>query len=71
VLPIPPGAAADAAVAALAGRHPAMAGWPADHGFAPYELQVERAKVLEWYGGVAIVGAQEYYAAVAAVHAAA
>jgi hypothetical protein len=63
VTPVPAGAAADAALAALAARHPAMATWPADHGFAPYELHVDRAKVLSWYGGVSVVSAAEYYGA--------
>lgn len=47
----------------LFSRHPAMADWPADHGFHLYELHLSHAGLLDWYGGLHVVGAQEYWAA--------
>ncbi|GBF92792.1 hypothetical protein Rsub_05411 [Raphidocelis subcapitata] len=33
----------------LLARHPEMADWPADHGFAPYELEVEEIHLLDYF----------------------
>ncbi|KAF8057740.1 RNA pseudouridine synthase 2 [Scenedesmus sp. PABB004] len=60
---VPGGADADAAAAALFSRHPAMRGWPADHGFTMWELHVQEVHLLSFYGGMAVIPAQEFYAA--------
>ncbi len=49
-LPVPE-AEADVALAALFARHPAMADWPAGHRFAPFELHVKEAHLLDWWVG--------------------
>eukprot|EP00879_Flechtneria_rotunda_P021972 GHRR01023172.1.p1 GENE.GHRR01023172.1~~GHRR01023172.1.p1 ORF type:complete len:224 (+),score=68.71 GHRR01023172.1:185-856(+) len=52
-----------AATAALFSRHPVMQGWPDDHGFQFYELHVQEIHILDWYGGMHILPADEYFAA--------
>ncbi|KAF6255709.1 pyridoxamine 5'-phosphate oxidase-domain-containing protein [Scenedesmus sp. NREL 46B-D3] len=54
---------ADAAAEALFSRHTAMRQWPSDHGFAFFELEVEEVHMLDWYGGMHVIPAGEYYAA--------
>ncbi|EFJ52334.1 hypothetical protein VOLCADRAFT_55820, partial [Volvox carteri f. nagariensis] len=54
------------AQAALFSRHPRMADWPADHHFKFFELQVEEVHLLDWYGGMAIISGEDYYAALEA-----
>eukprot|EP00882_Tetradesmus_deserticola_P004166 GHRQ01004401.1.p1 GENE.GHRQ01004401.1~~GHRQ01004401.1.p1 ORF type:complete len:232 (+),score=65.60 GHRQ01004401.1:273-968(+) len=53
----------DAAAEALFSRHAAMRRWPSDHGFTFFELQVEEVHMLDWYGGMHVIPASEYYAA--------
>ncbi|KAG2428070.1 hypothetical protein HYH02_014462 [Chlamydomonas schloesseri] len=53
-----------AAKAALVARHPVMANWPARHNFMLLELQVAEVHLLDFYGGMAVMAGDEYYAAV-------
>ncbi|GIL45668.1 hypothetical protein Vafri_2870 [Volvox africanus] len=48
---------------AMFSRHPRMADWPADHLFEFFELRVEEVHLLDWYGGMAIISGEDYYAA--------
>lgn len=52
---------AEAAKSALFERHPAMRGWPDDHSFAAWEVVVREAHLLDFYGGMAVVPAADYY----------
>jgi hypothetical protein len=36
------------AATAIFSRHPTMQDWPADHEFTFYELDVEKAHLLDW-----------------------
>ena len=46
----------------LFSRHPQMALWPADHDFAPYEMQIERIRLLSSFGGAHEIPLDEYFA---------
>ncbi|KAG2448849.1 hypothetical protein HYH02_006200 [Chlamydomonas schloesseri] len=48
---------------AMFARHPAMADWPTGHQFDFYELHVTEVHLLDWYGGMSIVDANDYYSA--------
>lgn len=54
---------ADEAMRLLVARHPEMADWPADHGFAPYEMEVEEIHLLDYFGGMHVVTPEEYFSA--------
>ena len=49
LLPVPAEDAADV-VAMIAARHPEVKEWPANHGFAPYELHIDSMGLLDFYG---------------------
>jgi hypothetical protein len=53
---------AEAAKSALFARHPAMQGWPDDHSFGVWEVVVKEAHLLDYYGGMAVVSGEAYYA---------
>jgi hypothetical protein len=57
------GGAAATAREMLFARHPEMADWPADHGFAPYEMEVEELHLLDFFGGMHVVAPADYFAA--------
>jgi hypothetical protein len=52
-----------AAKAALFAKHPAMQTWPDDHSFGAWEVVVDEAHLLDFYGGMAVIKADEYYSA--------
>ena len=58
-----PAAEADAAAELLFARHPEMQSWPADHGFAPFELQIDTLRLLDFFGGAHDLTPAEYFAA--------
>ncbi|KAL6748235.1 pyridoxamine 5'-phosphate oxidase-domain-containing protein [Haematococcus lacustris] len=51
------------AQAALFSRHPDMQSWPADHHWQFFELKVTEARLLDWYGGLHVIPAAQYYSA--------
>jgi len=53
---------AEAAKRALFSKHPAMEGWPDDHSFTAYEVVVREVHLLDYYGGMAVIPAADYYA---------
>lgn len=57
------GDAAAAAKAALFAKHPAMQDWPDDHAFGAWEVVVDEVHLLDYYGGMAVIPAGDYYGA--------
>ncbi len=53
----------EAAKAAIFARHPVMSSWPPRHNFGVYELVVKEIHLLDFYGGMKIIGHADYYAA--------
>ncbi|KXZ47039.1 hypothetical protein GPECTOR_38g276 [Gonium pectorale] len=51
------------AQAAMFARHPRMADWPPGHKFDFFELHVSEVHLLDWYGGMAVISGDDYYAA--------
>ena len=45
----------------LFSKHPAMAKWPAEHGFRVYELQIQEIFFLDMYGGAKPLTVEEYF----------
>ncbi|KAI8466430.1 MAG: pyridoxamine 5'-phosphate oxidase-domain-containing protein [Monoraphidium minutum] len=60
--PVPP-EGRDEAMQMLVARHPVMADWPEDHGFAPFELEVEEIHLLDFFGGMHVISSDDYFAA--------
>eukprot|EP00898_Chlorokybus_atmophyticus_P005894 jgi/Chlat1/6305/Chrsp44S05789 len=48
---------------ALFSRHPAMKGWPADHHFMFYALNITSIFMIDFYGGPPQLSPAEYFAA--------
>jgi len=42
-------------------RHPAMKGWPADHGWFFAKLDLKFIQMLDFYGGISTIKVEEYY----------
>jgi len=57
------GDAAKAAKAKFKSKHPEMAFWPTDHGFAFYSLDVKKIFLLDFYGGPHKFKLEEYFQA--------
>ncbi|XP_078422072.1 protein CREG1-like [Cetorhinus maximus] len=51
----------DFAKEALFSRHPAMSGWPSDHGWYFAKLNITNILVLDYFGGIKTVTPKEYY----------
>eukprot|EP00878_Enallax_costatus_P042483 GHUV01049861.1.p1 GENE.GHUV01049861.1~~GHUV01049861.1.p1 ORF type:complete len:159 (-),score=48.00 GHUV01049861.1:249-725(-) len=60
---VPEGPQTDKAAQAMFSRHPAMKGWPEDHGFVFYELNIDEIHMLSWYGGMAVISREDYFGA--------
>lgn len=48
---------------ALFTRHPAMKGWPKDHGWGVYKLVINTVYLVDYFGGATIIPVKEYYQA--------
>ncbi|CAD7699542.1 unnamed protein product [Ostreobium quekettii] len=48
--------------ALLFARFPAMANWPRDHGFQPFEVHIEHITVQDFFGGDVDVSPSDYFA---------
>jgi len=46
---------------ALFSRHPAMEGWPSDHGWFFAKIEIKQIQLLAFYGGAVTVDLGEYY----------
>ncbi|XP_068643718.1 uncharacterized protein [Aristolochia californica] len=51
---------ADIAKNALFLKHPAMRGWPKDHNFQFYKLDIENIFLIDWYGGAKPITVEQY-----------
>ncbi|XP_068638866.1 uncharacterized protein [Aristolochia californica] len=51
---------ADIAEKALFSKHPAMGGWPKDHNFQFYKLDIENIFLIDWYGGPKPITVEQY-----------
>ena len=51
------------AKAALFSRHPAMAGWPGDHSFAFWKLDINNIWLIDFFGGAANITTADYFKA--------
>ena len=59
-----PESQAEEAAELMFARHPQMKGWAQlKHKWQFYELQVENAYILDWFGGYHTVSRDEYFAA--------
>lgn len=54
---------ADLARSLLFPRHPAMASWPAGHGWFFARLEPKQIQLLDFYGGITTLTPEEYYQA--------
>ncbi len=57
------GSEASVAKAALFSRHPEMIDWPTDHSWFFAKMNITQVWVLDYFGGVKTVTAEEYYRA--------
>jgi len=49
------------AQAALFSRHPAMAGWPGDHSFAFWKVDIKNIWLIDYFGGAANISTADYF----------
>ncbi|KAM0895954.1 hypothetical protein ACQ4PT_023483 [Festuca glaucescens] len=51
---------ADSAKTALFSKHPEMEGWPKNHNFGIYKLEIENIFLIDWFGGPKPISPSEY-----------
>jgi hypothetical protein len=51
---------ADMAKTALFSKHPEMEGWPKNHNFEIFKLDIEHIFLIDWFGGPKPISPSEY-----------